>query len=123
MMGIYEIHCQKSGKKYIGSSKNIEKRWQSHLSNLRRKAHHNYKLQQAFIRYGEDNFTFQVLEEIYNEDLLYEIEEKYIKQYKFSNLFNAMRKPGAVPRYSSRWMDYCEQQKQKEEDTKWGFEV
>lgn len=107
MMGIYEIYCEKSGKRYIGSSKDVEQRWQSHLSSLRRKAHHNYYLQKAYIRYGEDNFVFTFLEEVYDEELLYEIEEKYIKKYNFNTLFNAMRKPGAVPKYNSRWMSYC----------------
>lgn len=115
-MGVYEIYCQKTGKRYIGSSKNIEQRWQSHLSNLRRKAHHNYKLQQAYIRYGENNFIFKTLEEVYDENLLYEIEEKHIKRYKFGNLFNALRKPGAVPSYKSRWMGYCESKKERKKE-------
>jgi group I intron endonuclease len=123
MMGVYEIYCRKTGKRYIGSSKDIKKRWQSHLSSLKRKAHHNYYLQKSYLRYGEDNLVFSVLEEVKKIEDLYTIEEKYIKKFKFNRLFNAMRKPGAYPKKKSRWMSYCEGQtvQQEEQKEEWAF--
>jgi group I intron endonuclease len=111
MMGVYEIYCCKSGKRYIGSSQDIEKRWQSHLSNLQQRKHHNYYLQQAYIRYGEDNFKFKVLEEVFDKSVLFDIEEAYIKKYPFNRLFNALRKPGAVPRRQGRWSQFVAREK------------
>lgn len=125
MQGIYEIYCSKSGKRYIGSSKNIEKRWESHLRGLRSGKHHNYYLQKAYYRYGEDNFVFNILKIVDNEKDLYMIEEQFIKKFKFNKLFNAMRKPGAIPKKKSRWMQYCEQNKRgkqndKKDEWAWG---
>lgn len=116
MQGIYEIYCSKSGKRYIGSSKNIEKRWESHLRGLRSGKHHNYYLQKAYYRYGEDNFVFNILKIVDNEKDLYMIEEQFIKKFKFSKLFNAMRKPGEIPKRKSRWMSFCEQNKRGKKD-------
>lgn len=123
MQGIYEIYSVKSGKRYIGSSKNINNRWNSHISALRRGDHHNYYLQQDYHRYGEDNFVFTVLKEVYKEEDLYMYEEQYINKFKFHRLYNSLRKPGDVPKRSSRWMSYCAQNKKKKEkkDEKWAW--
>ena len=122
-MGIYEIYNIKTGKRYIGSSKNIESRWQSHISGLKRGDHHNYYLQKDYHRYGEDSFVFTVIKIVDSEDLLFEYEDIYIKKFKFSKLYNSLRKPGDIPKCKSRWMSYCEQDKRKKEDTKddWGW--
>ena len=107
MQGVYEIYCSKSGKRYIGSSKDIDKRWEAHLRGLRAGKHHNYYLQKAYYRYGEDNFVFSLIEIVHDAADLYKTEEKYIKKFKFNKLFNVLRKPGAVPKRTSRWMQYC----------------
>ncbi len=122
-MGIYEIYNIKTGKRYIGSSKNIEQRWSSHMSGLRRGDHHNYYLQQDYRRYGEDSFVFSIIKEVPKEELLFEYEDIYIKKFKFHKLYNSLKKPGQVPRYNSRWMQYCEQNKSKKEETQddWGW--
>ena len=46
--GIYKIENKENGKVYIGSSKNIEKRWEAHEVGLKNKRHHNAKLQHAW---------------------------------------------------------------------------
>jgi group I intron endonuclease len=123
MQGVYEIYCSKSGKRYIGSSKDIEKRWESHLRGLRSGKHHNYYLQKAYYRYGEDNFVFSILKIVDDENDLYKVEEQFIKKFKFNKLFNAMRKPGAVPKKQSRWMQYCAGETSRKEKKKeeWAF--
>lgn len=60
--GIYCIENLINGKKYIGQSKDISQRWKSHLCSLRKNKHSNEKLQNAWNKYGEDNFSFKVLE-------------------------------------------------------------
>jgi group I intron endonuclease len=62
--GIYCIRNLFDGKEYIGSSAlNLRKRWNYHLSRLRRGVHSNYLLQMAFRACGETAFEFDVLEE------------------------------------------------------------
>jgi len=64
--GVYEILNNKSGKKYVGSSVNIEKRWGDHLSYLRSGNHINKHLQSSYDKYGEASFSFEILELVKN---------------------------------------------------------
>jgi group I intron endonuclease len=57
--GVYKITCLENGKIYIGSSKNINSRWNNHRWNLRNGKHHNYFLQSDWDMYGEDVFVFE----------------------------------------------------------------
>jgi len=75
MKGIYKIVNKKNGKFYIGSSVDIETRWNTHKSRLRNGKHHSSKLQRSWIKYGEDNFDFIVLEEM-NSSTYQEILDK-----------------------------------------------
>jgi len=59
--GIYEISLV-DGRCYVGQSVTIEKRWASHRSRLRRSKHHSPHLQNAWNKYGEDAFSFSILE-------------------------------------------------------------
>lgn len=68
--GVYEIRNQINGKRYIGSSANLKKRWQSHLSGLCRGCHENQHLQRAFDKYGEAAFVFSILEKVEPEMLI-----------------------------------------------------
>ncbi len=58
--GIYSI-TSPSGKNYIGSSKNIDRRWYEHKSDLRLGEHHSPALQHAFDKYGEARLLFNVV--------------------------------------------------------------
>lgn len=60
--GVYQIRCLPNGKIYIGSTVDLRARWASHRWRLRRGNHCNPYLQQAWRKYGEDNFEFTVLE-------------------------------------------------------------
>lgn len=59
--GIYSITNRVNGKKYIGQSINVEDRYKSHLAELRRGAHANDYLTNAFNKYGEDSFEFKLI--------------------------------------------------------------
>lgn len=60
--GIYRITNTINGKIYIGSSVNITERWYRHKRLLRKDAHHNKHLQNAWNKYGESEFTFTIIE-------------------------------------------------------------
>lgn len=66
MKGIYCIENILDGKKYFGSSMNIEKRLNSHRGGLRKGRHINVYLQRAYSKYSESNFSFYVVEDMGN---------------------------------------------------------
>ena len=50
MQGIYKIENIKTGKIYIGSSKNIKSRFYTHKRELEKGTHHSYKLQKSYTK-------------------------------------------------------------------------
>lgn len=62
--GVYEIRNIMNGHKYIGSSVNVPRRWAEHKRKLNANEHHSIALQRAWNKYGADNFTFEILEEV-----------------------------------------------------------
>lgn len=58
--GLYIIENKVNGKRYIGSSINIESRLWHHRSELNRNVHPNGHLQHAWNKYGEDIFEFKI---------------------------------------------------------------
>lgn len=78
MQGIYKITNKINNKSYIGLSNNIEKRWDTHKTRAFIESDKEYEktLYRAFRKYGINNFTFEVLEEIEDESILEE-REKY----------------------------------------------
>ena len=73
-----------NNKSYIGQSINIENRWTHHKSELNNNRHINDYLQNAWNKYGEDNFSFIVIEEC-KESELNEKEIYYINKYNSMN--------------------------------------
>lgn len=78
--GIYYIENIENHKKYIGQSIDIYSRWQQHKSELNRNKHCNNKLQNAWNKYGEKNFSFNILEKCNFSDLDKK-EQDYISKY------------------------------------------
>jgi len=77
--GIYKITNTKNGKFYIGSSVNIQKRWNAHKRALRKNKHENILLQRSWNKYGEEYFQFEIIEET-NDVLLQE--QHYLDELK-----------------------------------------
>ena len=61
MCGIYKITNKINGKIYIGQSIDIQRRWVHHRNSINEPD--LYSLQQAFVKYGIENFEFEILEE------------------------------------------------------------
>lgn len=67
--GIYVIQNKVNSKKYVGKSKNIYKRIMQHVTLLNTKSKdENRHLINAWHKYGRQNFTYYVIEYIYEED-------------------------------------------------------
>lgn len=60
--GIYCIENLITHTKYIGQSRDIRHRWMEHKSYLRKGNHKNLYLQRSWNKYGEENFSFDILE-------------------------------------------------------------
>lgn len=69
--GIYQIRSVINGKRYIGSSINIEKRLHGHFKALKKGVHENIYLQRTWNKYGEFNFKCALLKLCNKKDLLF----------------------------------------------------
>lgn len=88
MQGIYKITNKLNGKVYIGQANNIEQRIKRHKRELKNQYHHNWHLQQAWNKYGQDNFSFEIIEIIDNQTIRNEHEMHWINYYNSSNYEN-----------------------------------
>lgn len=84
MIGIYAIMNLLNGKIYIGQSIDIEDRLKHHESSLKYNRHENSHLQNSWNEYGEDNFSFYIIQ-LCSEEELDELEIKYIRQFDATN--------------------------------------
>lgn len=85
MIGIYRIKNLINGKCYYGSSKQIEKRFFRHKKELKNNNHINCILQRAWDKYGEDNFSFEIVEEC-DINVILETEQKYLDLHPEYNI-------------------------------------
>lgn len=73
---VYTITNVINGKLYIGSTINVEQRWNTHKNSLLRNAHHCIYLQRSVLKYGIDNFVFNV---VYQGPDYLNVEDEMIK--------------------------------------------
>lgn len=75
---IYKIINLINGKFYVGSTTNQKVRFRQHRKLLRGNRHHCKHLQAAWNKYGEDKFSFAVVEEVPSNEALWEAEDKWL---------------------------------------------
>jgi hypothetical protein len=84
MQGIYKIENLINGKCYVGQSVDIEKRFAQHKRDSKYVNLHkyNYPLYNAIRKYGQEKFTFDVLELVDDNNLLTERELYWYNKLK-----------------------------------------
>ena len=88
MSGVYAIVNTVAKKEYVGKSKNIKIRFNTHLNNLKKGNHPNKHLQADWNEYGSKAFIFTV-REICPMDIAGEIEARYIQRFHHTeSLYN-----------------------------------
>lgn len=80
--GIYEIVNTINGKRYVGSAVDLDRRFREHRYNLTRGKHINRHLQSSWLKYGEQSFSFVVLELCSSKKLLIRREQRAINRMK-----------------------------------------
>lgn len=96
MEGIYTITCTENNRVYVGRSKDIEKRWKSHLNSLRSENHINKQLLKDYQEYGEESFKFEVVKETDNmidnkreeSCLYYQLKESGVELYNEAQIID-----------------------------------
>jgi len=83
--GIYLIINLQNNKFYVGSAKKLYSRKMDHLYLLRKNKHANTYLQNSYNKYGEDNFTFIIIEKVESEKDLTEREQYWIDTLDATN--------------------------------------
>lgn len=83
--GIYSIFNRITGKRYVGSSIDIGKRWYDHRLELKNGTHGNEILQNSWSKYGEGAFEFEVLEQLDYADALIAREQYWIDHLKVTD--------------------------------------
>lgn len=104
-MLVYLIHNKISHKVYVGQTIQLFKnRKRRHIRDLKNGNHFNQYLQNAWNRYGENNFDFIVLDDCNCLTELNEVEAKYIKLFSGLNICFNLTSGGSnsIPSKESR---------------------
>ena len=80
--GIYSIYNKVNGLFYVGAAINFRKRWELHRLELKNNRHHSRHLQNAYNKYGLENFEFKILQIVEDKNRLTEIEQYWLNWTK-----------------------------------------
>ncbi len=69
VQGVFAVRCAPTGEVWISSSRNLDTQKNSVWFALRTGGHPNKVAQAAWNTYGEDAFTYEILEELKDDDL------------------------------------------------------
>jgi len=116
--GIYKITNRENGKVYVGSSKNILKRWEQHKAHLKKGSHHSAKLQHAWNANGKYlDLDFEVLEVCLPEVIFVREQEWMDKLLAYKEGYNCSKsavyptsriKTSLKVKYSKEFDQICE---------------
>jgi hypothetical protein len=81
--GIYIVRNIINNKVYIGSSNKINVRIRTHKWELNKNIHSNQYLQNAWNKYGKENFIFEIIEEC-------EVDELLLKELLYTERYNSL---------------------------------
>lgn len=102
--GVYKIENTLTGDFYIGSSKDVKRRWWEHKKPSVWNRYSKYPLYSDMQKYGVDKFDFQILTEVEIEQLK-ETEQQFIEMLKPTyNNYNANGQN--VDRYKESQKEY-----------------
>lgn len=111
--GVYRIKNILNDKVYVGSSVNISKRWNWHLTRLNAVRHHNKKLQRSWSKHGSRAFVFEIIN-ICSPEMLLIREQFWIDKLKtVSSGYNILPIAG-----SALGRKHSEETKQKLRDSR-----
>ena len=82
--GIYKFTNLTTQKIYIGSAKNLRKRFTKHMFCLKTKTHHSPHFQNAWDKYGEDDFIYEIIEFVDDLNNLLNREQYYLDTLLFA---------------------------------------
>ena len=120
IIGIYKITNTVTGDFYIGSSKDVKKRWANHKCQSRWKQYKNNPMYLDMRKYGTDKFVFEVIAVVEPEELK-DAEQKFIETLKptYNNInangLNAERRKEYQKEYKK---EYNKSDKGKESNKK-----
>ncbi len=83
-LGIYKIVNGINEKFYVGSAVNFRQRWVKHRNLLRANKHPNKYFQNSWNKHGEENFIFDIIEEVSKKEKLLEREQYYLDTLLFA---------------------------------------
>ena len=113
--GIYKITNTITNDFYIGSSKNVKKRWADHKCISTWKRCQNSQLYQDMKKYGTDKFEFEILAEV-EEWKLKEMEQQFIET--LNPRYNSHRAYTGVGAYKGNKAEYKKEHYQKYKEEK-----
>ena len=108
---VYKIMNEVTGDFYIGSSKNVRRRWKEHKSPSVWKQHPNNPMYKDMQKYGVDKFMFQILVPVMPEYLT-QVEQEFIKMlnptYNNNNAkgWDVEKRKEASRKYYSKLCEY-----------------
>lgn len=101
---VYKVTNTITNDFYIGSSKDVKKRWREHKCPSTWKKYPNNPMYQDMQKFGVDNFTFEILAEVGIEELK-KIEQQFIEALK--PIYNKINANGwDVERYKETKKEY-----------------
>ena len=113
---VYKITNTVTGDFYIGSSKDVKRRWRAHKCPSSWKRFPNNQMYQDMRKYGVEKFDFEVIEEA-EEGKLKETEQKFIEL--LNPTYNQMNAKGFdIERFKEYQKDYQKSDKFKESHKK-----
>lgn len=103
---VYIIKFKQDNRVYIGSSGYKRIRKSSHLQLLRAGTHHSKELQKCYENHGESSLEFEVIEKVYDRELLRIKEQIWIDFYS-DRLLNASKNANGPTQQSDEFKENC----------------